>query len=65
MPAHIYSVAQSAYHSMLSLRRDHSIVFLGRAGSGKTINYKYVIKYLTIVAGANNKVRFSAVIFPT
>ncbi|CAH0391189.1 unnamed protein product [Bemisia tabaci] len=56
MPAHIYSVAQSAYHSMLSLRRDHSIVFLGRAGSGKTINYKYIIKYLTIVAGANNKV---------
>ncbi|XP_021925686.1 unconventional myosin-XVIIIa isoform X4 [Zootermopsis nevadensis] len=56
MPPHIYSLAQSAYHGMLASRRDHSVVLLGRSGSGKTTNFKHVLHYLVLAAGAVNKV---------
>jgi myosin-18 len=56
MPPHIYSLAQSAYHGMLASRRDHSIVLLGRSGSGKTTNCKHILHYLVLAAGAVNKV---------
>ncbi|XP_023703143.1 unconventional myosin-XVIIIa isoform X2 [Cryptotermes secundus] len=56
MPPHIYSLAQSAYHGMLASRRDHSIVLLGRSGSGKTTNFKHILHYLVLAAGAVNKV---------
>lgn len=56
MPPHIFSMAQSAYHNMLQTRRDQSLVFLGRSGSGKTINFKHCIQYLTQAAGTLNKV---------
>lgn len=56
MPAHIYSVAQSAYRGVLASRRDHSIVFLGHSGSGKTTNYRHTLHYLALAAGSVNKV---------
>lgn len=56
MPPHIYSMAQSAYHSMLSTRRDQSLVFLGRSGSGKTTNFRHSIQYLVTAAGSINKI---------
>ncbi|XP_069699013.1 unconventional myosin-XVIIIa isoform X2 [Periplaneta americana] len=56
MPPHIYSLAQSAYHGMLATRRDHSIVLLGRSGSGKTTNFKHILHYLVLAAGVVNKV---------
>lgn len=56
MPAHIYSIAQSAYRGVLASRRDHSIVFLGQSGSGKTTNYRHVLHYLALAAGSVNKV---------
>lgn len=56
MPPHIYSMAQSAYHNMLSSRRDQSLVFLGRSGSGKTTNFRHSIQYLLTAAGATNKI---------
>lgn len=56
MPPHIYSMAQSAYHSMLSTRRDQSLVFLGRSGSGKTTNFRHSIQYLVTAAGCLNKI---------
>lgn len=56
MPAHVFSLAQSAYRDMLNSRRDHSIVFIGRSGSGKTTNYKHVLQYLTLTASSSNKV---------
>lgn len=56
MPPHIYSLAQSAYNGMLASRRDQSIVLLGRSGSGKTTNFKHVLHYLVLTAGAFNKV---------
>lgn len=56
MPPHIYSTAQSAYHNMLSTRKDQSIVFMGRSGSGKTTNFRHTIQYLLTAAGAINKI---------
>lgn len=56
MPPHIYSIAQSAYHNMLSTRKDQSIVFMGRSGSGKTTNFSHTIQYLLTAAGAINKI---------
>ncbi|XP_044737974.1 unconventional myosin-XVIIIa isoform X3 [Chrysoperla carnea] len=56
MPPHIYSMAQSAYKNMLSSRRDQSLVFLGRSGSGKTCNFRHSLHYLALAAGSLNKV---------
>ncbi|XP_053985866.1 unconventional myosin-XVIIIa-like isoform X2 [Hylaeus anthracinus] len=56
MPPHIYAMAQTAYKGMLATRRDHSLVFLGRSGSGKTTNFKHVLHYLVLAAGTVNKI---------
>lgn len=56
MPPHIYAMAQSAYRGMLATRRDHSLVFLGRSGAGKTTNFKHALHYLVLAAGTVNKV---------
>ncbi|XP_049839803.1 unconventional myosin-XVIIIa isoform X1 [Schistocerca gregaria] len=56
MPPHIYSLAQSAYRSMLASRRDQSIVLLGRSGSGKTTSFRHILHYLALAAGTVNKV---------
>ncbi|XP_017771630.1 PREDICTED: unconventional myosin-XVIIIa isoform X2 [Nicrophorus vespilloides] len=56
MPPHIYSMAQSAYHNMLSARKDQTLLFLGRSGSGKTTNFRHSIQYLMTAAGSVNKI---------
>ncbi|XP_057317882.1 unconventional myosin-XVIIIa isoform X3 [Microplitis mediator] len=56
MPPHIYAMAQSAYRGMLATRRDHSLVFLGRSGAGKTTNFKHALHYLILAAGTVNKI---------
>ncbi|KAJ8678757.1 hypothetical protein QAD02_014544, partial [Eretmocerus hayati] len=56
MPPHIYAMAQSAYRGMLASRRDHSLVFLGRSGGGKTTNFKRALHYLVTAAGTVNKI---------
>lgn len=56
MPAHIFSVAQTTYREMLSTRKDHSVLFIGRSGSGKTVNYKHVLNYYAMTAASSNKV---------
>ncbi|XP_026474112.1 unconventional myosin-XVIIIa isoform X3 [Ctenocephalides felis] len=55
MPPHVYALAQSAYRSMLVQRRDHSLVFLGRSGSGKTTSFKHALYYLALAAGSTNR----------
>ncbi|XP_030375800.1 unconventional myosin-XVIIIa isoform X2 [Scaptodrosophila lebanonensis] len=54
MPPHVYSLAQTAYRSMLETRRDQSLIFMGRSGSGKTTSFKHALNYLALVAGAYN-----------
>ncbi|KAI4494455.1 hypothetical protein M0802_008947 [Mischocyttarus mexicanus] len=56
MPPHVYAMAQSAYRGMLATRRDHSLVFLGRSGAGKTTNFKHALHYLVLTAGTVNKI---------
>ncbi|KAK6641884.1 hypothetical protein RUM44_013604 [Polyplax serrata] len=56
MPPHIYAMAQTTYRSMLSSRKDQSIVLLGRSGSGKTHNFRHILSYLLHSAGSLNKV---------
>lgn len=56
MPPHIYSTSQSAYRSMLETRRDQSLIFLGRSGSGKTTTFKHALYYLVLAAGSTNKI---------
>ena len=43
MPPHIYSVAQNAYRTMLRTRKDQSVAFIGRSGSGKTNNARHCL----------------------
>ena len=50
MPPHIFASVQSAYRNMLATRMDQSVVFMGHSGSGKTINSRHVIRYLTAAA---------------
>ncbi|XP_071848331.1 unconventional myosin-XVIIIa-like isoform X3 [Apostichopus japonicus] len=54
LPPHIYAVGQSAYLSMQTTRRDQSIVFMGKSGSGKSWNVKHVLQYLCLVANPTN-----------
>ena len=51
MPPHIYSLAQTAYRAMLESRRDQSLIFMGRSGSGKTTSFKHALYYLALAAG--------------
>ncbi|XP_053683134.1 unconventional myosin-XVIIIa [Sabethes cyaneus] len=59
MPPHVFSMAQTAYRTMLETRRDQSIIFMGRSGSGKSTSFKHALYYLALAAGSNNN------IFPT
>ena len=52
MPPHIYSVAQTAFRTMLHTRRDQSIALVGRSGSGKTTNIRHILNYYATVSGS-------------
>ncbi|XP_052463798.1 unconventional myosin-XVIIIa isoform X1 [Carassius gibelio] len=56
---HIFAIAQSAYHQLLTTRQDQTIVLLGKSGSGKTTNCQHLLQYLVTVAAGSGKV-FSA-----
>ena len=58
MPPHIYSAGQMAYRTLMSTKKDQSIAFIGRSGSGKSTNFRHVLSYLTQVAGSVNKTSF-------
>lgn len=51
MPPHVFSLTQTAYRAMLETRRDQSLIFMGRSGSGKTTNFKHALYYLALAAG--------------
>ncbi|XP_076453173.1 unconventional myosin-XVIIIa-like [Babylonia areolata] len=52
MPPHVFSAAQMAYRDLLSTRRDQSLVFVGRSGSGKTTSALHCLHYLLVAAGS-------------
>jgi hypothetical protein len=41
------------FYSVLYLQ-DQSIAFIGRSGSGKTVNFRHVLSYLSHTAGSAN-----------
>ncbi|KAG4301526.1 hypothetical protein PCK1_002011 [Pneumocystis canis] len=47
---HIYAITDLAFHNMLKMRENQSILITGESGAGKTENTKKVIQYLTAVA---------------
>lgn len=51
MPPHVYSLAQTAYRSLVETRRDQSLIFMGRSGSGKTTSFKHALNYFALAAG--------------
>ncbi|XP_067288702.1 unconventional myosin-XVIIIa isoform X2 [Pseudorasbora parva] len=53
---HIFAVAQSAYHQLLTTRQDQTIALLGRSGSGKTTNCQHLLQYLVTIAAGSGKV---------
>ena len=55
MPPHIYAVAQTAYRTMLRSRKDQSLAFIGRSGSGKTTNARHALHALVLTSGSPNK----------
>lgn len=55
MPPHVFSMAQTAYRTMLETRRDQSIIFMGRSGSGKSTSFKHVLYYLSLAAGLSQE----------
>jgi len=55
VPPHVYSIADSAFRSMLQDRDNQSILCTGESGAGKTENTKKVIQYLTQIAGRANQ----------
>jgi len=56
MPPHLFSIADNAYHDMLTDRENQSILITGESGAGKTENTKKVISYFANVA-ANSMVK--------
>ncbi|CAK8681906.1 unnamed protein product [Clavelina lepadiformis] len=52
MPPHLFSVADNAYHDMLTDRENQSILITGESGAGKTENTKKVIQYFANIAAA-------------
>ncbi|XP_025090259.1 unconventional myosin-XVIIIa-like isoform X3 [Pomacea canaliculata] len=56
LPPHVYSAAQIAYRDLLASRRDQSILFLGRSGSGKTCSLQHCLHYLIGAAGSINNI---------
>uniref|UniRef100_A0A671SNW1 Unconventional myosin-XVIIIa-like n=1 Tax=Sinocyclocheilus anshuiensis TaxID=1608454 RepID=A0A671SNW1_9TELE len=54
--AHIFAIAQSAYHQLLTTRQDQTIVLLGKSGSGKTTNCQHLLQYLVTIAAGSGKV---------
>ena len=56
LPPHIYSAAQIAYRDLLNTRRDQSLVFMGRSGSGKTSSASHCLHYLLLAAGSVNNI---------
>ena len=50
-----FSVAQSAFRDMLRTRKDQSVAFIGRSGSGKSTNAKHCLAALLGTSNCANK----------
>ncbi|RKO98816.1 hypothetical protein CXG81DRAFT_15404 [Caulochytrium protostelioides] len=46
---HLFAVAEEAYRTMITERRNQSIIVSGESGAGKTQSAKYIMRYFAIV----------------
>jgi myosin heavy subunit len=55
LPPHIYSVASEAYHNIVQMKQDQSIIISGESGAGKTESVKQIMHFLAAVSGGDEK----------
>ncbi|ESO11163.1 hypothetical protein HELRODRAFT_91642 [Helobdella robusta] len=55
-PPHVYSIAQSTFKSMMTSRKDHSVVALGDSGSGKSFQLDNILNYYVATCGTVNSI---------
>ncbi|XP_065282535.2 unconventional myosin-XVIIIa-like isoform X1 [Dermacentor albipictus] len=48
LPPHVFAVAQSAHSALVATRRDQTVLFLGRSGSGQSAAARQVLQHLSI-----------------
>ncbi len=46
LPPHIFAIADSSYHTMLSERQNQSVIISGESGAGKTESTKFLLHHL-------------------
>ncbi|KAL6052487.1 unconventional myosin-Ia [Balamuthia mandrillaris] len=56
-PPHVYSIAEHAYHSLLTEGQNQCIIISGESGSGKTETSKFIMKYIAAVTGKSKSVQ--------
>ena len=53
---HIFATSDIAFHDMLEMRENQSILITGESGAGKTENTKKVIQYLAAIASGDHDI---------
>jgi len=56
-PNHIFTLAHSAYLTMINTQKDQCISLLGKMGSGKTFNALKIIQYLFFISSKQEIIR--------
>eukprot|EP01104_Vermistella_antarctica_P010695 TRINITY_DN286_c1_g1_i1.p1 TRINITY_DN286_c1_g1~~TRINITY_DN286_c1_g1_i1.p1 ORF type:complete len:1217 (-),score=447.82 TRINITY_DN286_c1_g1_i1:89-3739(-) len=51
LPPHVFGIAERAFRHMRAQKKSQSIIVSGDSGAGKTESCKYILRYLTNIAG--------------
>lgn len=52
VPPHVYAVAESMYHNMMSYSESQCVIISGESGAGKTEAAKRIMQYIASVSGS-------------
>ena len=55
LPPHVFAIAERAFRHMRGGKRSQSIICSGDSGAGKTETCKYLLRYMTTVAGSHGE----------
>ncbi|PRP86414.1 hypothetical protein PROFUN_05333 [Planoprotostelium fungivorum] len=56
-PPHVYAIAESAYHSLMSEGLNQCVIITGESGSGKTESSKLIMQYIAAITGKSKQVQ--------